>query len=136
MKQDRVVWHRELLSAESIADLAGTRLVEISPPADVFAAAPPGDGAPRYAAAAALPVSPALRERTGALRARELALTGGDDYELCFTLAPAHAESLARLVSAWQCPVTRIGEVTAQPGLQWWQAGAAVPLPAAGYRHF
>src|ERR1700744_4872717 len=37
-----------------------------------------------------LPLSEALVEAVGDERARELALTGGDDYELCFTVSPAN----------------------------------------------
>src|SRR6201999_3399331 len=37
----------------------------------------------------ALPVSAALRAAVGEERARELALTGGEDYELCFSVPEA-----------------------------------------------
>jgi hypothetical protein len=58
MKRDRVVWHRELLSAQSIADLLGTRLVDVDPPAGVFAAEVPDGTASRRTSAASVPVSP------------------------------------------------------------------------------
>ncbi len=35
-----------------------------------------------------LPLSPALRAHAGAAGAVRLTLNGGDDYELCFTVAP------------------------------------------------
>ena len=47
----------------------------------------------------------------------ELALSGGDDYELCFT-APVNQRELVH-AAAWETdtPVTRIGRITQAPGL-------------------
>ena len=47
----------------------------------------------------------------------EFALAGGDDYELCFT-APINQRELVH-AAAWESntPVTRIGRMTAEPGL-------------------
>jgi thiamine-monophosphate kinase len=47
----------------------------------------------------------------------ELALAGGDDYELCFT-APVNQRELVH-AAAWETdtPVTRIGRITPEPGL-------------------
>ena len=46
------------------------------------------------------------------------ALSGGDDYELLFT-APVSARSqIAEAALASQTPVTRIGQINAQPGLR------------------
>ncbi len=79
-----------------------------------------------------LPLSAALLEVAGRERAAELALTGGDDYELCFTLPPeVEADDLSADV-----PVTAIGVVTAEPGIRLRRHGRDVPLPAGGYRHF
>lgn len=78
---------------------------------------------------AAIPLSPALREVAGD-EALGLALGGGDDYELCFTW-PA-GQPLPAGVDA-----TRIGEITAVPGLVGYDAaGREQPLQARGYRHF
>ncbi len=79
---------------------------------------------------AAIPVSAALRQAAGE-QALALALGGGDDYELCFTL-PA-----GRLLPASTVPLARIGTVTAEPGLRAVDAaGRETPLVASGYRHF
>lgn len=66
-----------------------------------------------------------------------LPLASGDDYELCFTIAPAHAGELAVLSAAAGCPLTPIGEIEARAGLrlvlpdgQHWQPARA------GYDHF
>jgi len=47
----------------------------------------------------------------------DYALAGGDDYELCFT-APVEQREMVQ-AAAWESdtPVTRIGRITAQPGL-------------------
>jgi thiamine-monophosphate kinase len=47
----------------------------------------------------------------------DYALAGGDDYELCFT-APVEQREMVH-AAAWESdtPVTRIGRITAQPGL-------------------
>ncbi len=83
-----------------------------------------------------LPLSAALTTRTGATRARELALTGGDDYELCFTVPAENESEVVSQAAGWQCEVTRIGRVVAKPGLRWHQDGTLLATPAAAFRHF
>jgi thiamine-monophosphate kinase len=61
-----------------------------------------------------------------------LALTGGDDYELLFTAAPSASASIAAL------PVTctRIGTITAAPGLRLMRDGQLLDMPVTGFNHF
>ena len=60
-------------------------------------------------------------------------LSGGDDYELCFTVPPAKQQDLERLGR----PVYRIGTVTAEPGLRCLRADGSEHVPdGAGYEHF
>ena len=47
-----------------------------------------------------------------------LVLAGGDDYELAFTAAPAQRAAVEAAAQAAQTPVTRIGRIVAEPGLQ------------------
>ena len=51
-------------------------------------------------------------------RRLDLALAGGDDYELCFT-APVDQRELVH-AAAWETntPICRIGRITAEPGLR------------------
>ncbi len=56
----------------------------------------------------ALPLAAALR-RLGARRARDLALGGGEDYELLVAVPPARCARLAR--AALGCRLTAIGEI-------------------------
>ena len=56
-----------------------------------------------------LPVHPVVRANFGG-ESLELALSGGEDYELLFT---ASAEVIEKVKSAAMCPVTAIGEIGA-----------------------
>lgn len=63
----------------------------------------------------AIPLASALSALTRE-RALQLALSGGDDYELCFT-APVNARiDIARIQQEYHIPMTRIGGVTADSG--------------------
>jgi thiamine-monophosphate kinase len=55
-----------------------------------------------------VPISPTVKTCFGE-KALELALTGGEDYELLFT---ARSRVIARVKKALSCPVTVIGEIT------------------------
>lgn len=88
------------------------------------------------AEAESLPLSAALTARAGESRARELALTGGDDYELCFTVPAAREPLLIERAAAWSCEVTPIGRVVSEPGLRWHHQGALLPAPTVSFRHF
>jgi thiamine-monophosphate kinase len=60
-----------------------------------------------------VPIHSAVSQTFGA-RAREMALSGGEDYELLFT---ASASVFERVKAELDCPVTAIGKITAgQPG--------------------
>ena len=73
-----------------------------------------------------LPISEQLQDLCGDKRSEELALTGGDDYELCFT-GPAGLDSLGS---------SRIGTVTDSGELVFTRDGEIVDVDTGGYRHF
>jgi thiamine-monophosphate kinase len=82
-----------------------------------------------------LPVHPAVRANLGD-RAEELALSGGEDYELLFT---ARAEVIERVRAEIACPVTDIGKITAgRPGkIDIFDAkGNPVKAGRTGWTHF
>jgi thiamine-monophosphate kinase len=81
---------------------------------------------------ARLPLAPRCR-RAGA-RGRRLAATGGEDYELLFTVPPHRVARLGR--ASLGCRVTRIGTVVAGAGVRVVDAGAPVRLRHAGFDHF
>ena len=68
--------------------------------------------------AAALPVSESLLAAVGRELAREYALTGGDDYELLFTVPLARLGAMTSAVARGLGPVTRIGSLVAGKGVQ------------------
>ncbi|QKT04400.1 thiamine-phosphate kinase [Ectothiorhodospiraceae bacterium 2226] len=66
-----------------------------------------------------------------------LALSGGDDYELCFTAPPAQQAAVERACAQAGVPCTRIGSIVAGEGLQLrGRDGVPLPVPLRGYEHF
>ncbi len=83
-----------------------------------------------------LPLSDALLAAVGAERALDLALGGGDDYELCIAV-PAGAEAAFReAAAATATPVTAIGRFREGAGLQFKRGGRRFEPGVRGYRHF
>jgi thiamine-monophosphate kinase len=83
-----------------------------------------------------IPMSPQLKNVCGDEAARQFALTGGDDYELCFTLAPNDAQKAVTLAEQCRVSLTCIGEVEAKSGLRCTRSGASFSFEHGGYRHF
>lgn len=79
----------------------------------------------------ALPLSPALRDRLGREGARECALRGGDDYELCFTAAADQRDALHYLAESLELSLTRIGRIMEGQGVH-----TEGHDGASGYEHF
>lgn len=75
-----------------------------------------------------LPLSAALRRSFDEQQCIEFALSGGDDYELCFS---ARAEDVGHIQG-----ITAIGEVTAESRLLCTMHGDVVSINDSGYRHF
>ncbi len=65
---------------------------------------------------------------------RTLVLAGGDDYELAFTAPPGARAAVEHAAAQAGTPVTRIGRITAAPGLRL-QDAAGQPV-AGAYRSF
>ena len=65
-----------------------------------------------------LPLSQALIAVFGSEAGTDFALSGGDDYELCFTLPVEHRETLAAVQALHNVPVHEIGVVEIQTGLR------------------
>jgi thiamine-monophosphate kinase len=84
----------------------------------------------------ALPVSAALQAVVGSERARTLALTGGDDYELCFAVPPRHLARLAAELPPATWGYTRIGSLSAGAGVAVVRGGTVMEFSHSGYQHF
>jgi thiamine-monophosphate kinase len=73
--------------------------------------------------------------KTSCEDAFQLALHGGEDYELLFTVPPALAAKLRSKIAG--VPVTRIGTITRGRQIKLKNPGGYTqPLPAAGWQHF
>lgn len=90
--------------------------------------------------AARLPISAATRAVAGAagLPAWELALSGGEDYELCCTLKPERAAELTAQLAGIGMALSIVGEVLPQAAGKRFVLpdGSEIALDAAGWQHF
>ncbi|MEZ2574472.1 thiamine-phosphate kinase [Buttiauxella ferragutiae] len=85
----------------------------------------------------ALPYSDALKANVSADQALQWALSGGEDYELCFTVPEVNRGALDVAIGNLGVPFTCIGQVgPASEGLQFLQNGKPVTLDLKGYDHF
>lgn len=88
-------------------------------------------------ATGALPCSPALAAVLDDDARRDCQLHGGDDYELCFTVPPAHEDALAAACRKQGLAITRIGRITTDPGLRLVDSqGREQPASGRGWDHF
>jgi len=93
-----------------------------------------------------LPLSKELLGKKGLDEARRLALTGGDDYELLFTMPPARWEEWQRIwaersAADQSVAITPIGRIDEHQGLRMTLAGkpierAALGVERSGWDHF
>jgi thiamine-monophosphate kinase len=83
-----------------------------------------------------LPLSPALRSLYAAERAEEFALHGGDDYELCFSVAPVDIVQVQSIAAETATVITDIGELTGDGAITGRRDGHSVPLESKGFVHF
>lgn len=65
------------------------------------------------------------------------ALSGGDDYELCFTVAPDQVDLLMDMARDWVCGVTEIGGIEQESGLRVYdQEENLYQVSHSGFEHF
>src|SRR5690606_9858010 len=69
-------------------------------------------------------------------QARRWALTGGDDYELCFTLPPEKMPELALLIAEGRLQASVVGELVPGRGVTCALQGEPYELTQHGYQHF
>lgn len=66
-----------------------------------------------------------------------MALQGGDDYQLCFTVPPSRNEALQRVAATWPEAPTQIGVIRAEPGLECRRGDqVADDVGTGGWDHF
>ncbi|MFK7886669.1 MAG: thiamine-phosphate kinase [Gammaproteobacteria bacterium] len=83
-----------------------------------------------------LPLSDALCAAFGPDEAQYLALNGGDDYELCFSVPAARRDAFTDWCDAQGHVVTRIGQLEAGDSLTLKDRGEAVSRTLSGFDHF
>ncbi len=83
-----------------------------------------------------IPMSTALLAVNDLQQARLWALTGGDDYELCFTVSPEKMPELAMLIAEEKINVTVVGEIVAGSGVKCELDGETFELATKGFQHF
>lgn len=66
------------------------------------------------------------------------ALSGGDDYELCFTVSPENVTAVDDLIRAGRLDAHPVGRVVEGAGVACYDRGKlwTPPSPMGGYRHF
>ncbi len=85
----------------------------------------------------ALPYSEAVKANVDAEHALQWALSGGEDYELCFTVPELNRGALDVAIGNLGIPFTCIGQIGPESeGLQLLQNGKPVTLNLKGYDHF
>ncbi len=87
---------------------------------------------------ASLPASAALRRAVPEVERRlRWQLSGGDDYELCFTASPRQRARLAALARHLRLPLTEVGVITRARGLRLRDdEGQLRKVDVRGYDHF
>jgi thiamine-monophosphate kinase len=83
-----------------------------------------------------MPCLSALKNRLQESTIQQAILTGGDDYELCFTASPKHRETITILAESLNVNLTRIGETNATGKLTVQFAQQNLNMTALGYDHF
>lgn len=84
----------------------------------------------------ALPLGPVLQRQSLDMR-RRLSLTGGDDYELCFTAPRSKRDAVLGAALAADTPVTRIGTIDLPAGVRLLDNdNHLIKLDIASYDHF
>ena len=85
-----------------------------------------------------LPLSDAVRGSTSREEGWRLAATGGDDYELCFTVPPQRVALLEAQAGRFACRISEIGRIETGAGVECTRPDGRPwhPGTRGGYRHF
>lgn len=83
-----------------------------------------------------IPVSEALKKLATPEQIVRWALSGGDDYELCFTVPESNVEHLERLIEQDKIAAVHIGEIIKGADVTCLNRGKVVKVDSAGFQHF
>jgi thiamine-monophosphate kinase len=86
---------------------------------------------------AAVPCSADLRALRDRVRVDRAILSGGDDYELCFTANASHAPQIEALAGTLELALTRIGRIVAGTAVTVHdETGGTLTIKEGGFEHF
>lgn len=83
-----------------------------------------------------IPISAVMRETLGRDKAIELALSGGDDYELLFSVSEDNKVGMATALSNLGIPTTCIGQLNGTEKITTVLDGENVTINVNGFEHF
>lgn len=84
----------------------------------------------------AIPLSEAMKETLSDEDAINLALSGGDDYELLFTVSEDNKVGMETALTHAGTPVTCIGQINASQTISTTLNNKPVPIKSVGFEHF
>jgi len=83
-----------------------------------------------------VPVSEALTKLASQEQIIKWALSGGDDYELCFTVPPEKVAHVEQLIQQNKLAATAIGEIERGNEVTCFSKGKVLTVNKTGYQHF
>lgn len=83
-----------------------------------------------------IPLSEPVAQLVSFEQGLDWALSGGDDYQLCFTVSPEQVERLESLIDSGKIEAYPIGEITRGKGVACWYKGDRVVPSNNGFQHF
>ena len=83
-----------------------------------------------------LPISEHWCKNVSREQALTWAISGGDDYELCFTVPRSQTPLLETWIKSGRINATAIGKITHKPEVYMVNNGKAMALATEGYKHF
>lgn len=84
-----------------------------------------------------LPVVPWLKALVDPDRVAGWVLSGGDDYELCFTVPEKNCAAVNTLIEKGELSACYIGQMTSEPGVRCFDVkGNLINIEQSGYQHF
>lgn len=83
-----------------------------------------------------IPLSEPVAKLVSFEQGLEWALSGGDDYQLCFTVSPEKVDQLEGFIESGKLEAYPIGEITSGKGVACWYKGERVVPSGNGFQHF
>jgi len=83
-----------------------------------------------------LPISTALKNSKIKYDYHQLALSAGDDYELCFCASEEKSEDIKSIANKLNIPITKIGKIVKDGGVVCYFENTPFSVDASGFEHF